>query len=434
MAEAAKIISIAIWRRGVPAVLAACALLAVGPSGVSFAQQPMPQQQPQQQQQQFSVEQISQLVAPIALYPDNLLAQVLAASTYPLEVVVAGRWAQSNKNVTGQALEEAMQLQSWDASVKSLCAVPQVLAMMSEKVEWTQQLGAAYLAQPDDIAIAVQNLRARADAAGNLKETNQVKVRRVAAPPPPTTAYLEPPPPEYIVIEPYDPAYLYVPYYDPWVAYGVWPWGPAWRPWFWYPPGYVAVGVIGFGAPIFVGSAIFATYRWGSWGGGVHVNVVNYNKFHRTNIVATGGNKWQQNSSFAKAANVNFKPGQGGLKPGAGGQPFVNTKVNAGAAGAGAGAKINAAGQNAAGQNKVTTLNNAAAGNKTNLQNNALKKTGNPQGFAGINQNANNKIKANTGNTVRTNLANTQRVNAAQSFRAAPAVRPNVSARVPYKK
>src|SRR5439155_357508 len=119
MAEAAKIISIAIWRRGVPAVLAACAILTVGPTGVSFAQQPMPQQQPQQQQQQqFSVEQINQLVAPIALYPDNLLAQVLAASTYPLEIVVAARWAQSNKNVTGQALEEAMQLQSWDPSVK----------------------------------------------------------------------------------------------------------------------------------------------------------------------------------------------------------------------------------------------------------------------------------------------------------------------------
>src|SRR5437773_5337623 len=132
MAEAANIISIAIRRRGVPAVLAACALLTVGPGGVSFAQQPMPQQQPQQQaaQQQFSVEQINQLVAPIALYPDNLLAQVLAASTYPLEVVVAARWSQSNKNVTGQALEEAMQLQSWDPSVKSLCAVPQVLTMM----------------------------------------------------------------------------------------------------------------------------------------------------------------------------------------------------------------------------------------------------------------------------------------------------------------
>src|SRR5262249_14523381 len=304
-----------------PAVLAACALLTVGPGGGSFAQQPMPEQQmPQQQaapQQQLSVEQINQLVAPIALYPDNLLAQVLAGSTYPLEIVVAARWSQSNKNVTGQALEEAMQLQSWDASVKALCAVPQVLAMMSEKVEWTQQLGAAYLQQPDDIAVAVQNLRARADASGNLKETNQVKVRRVAAPPPPAV-YLEPPPPQYIYIEPYDPAYVFVPVYDPWLAYGAWPW-TAWRPLYWYPPVYVAVGVIGFGAPIFVGAAIWANYSWSARR--VQVNVVNFNTFNKTKIVSTGGNMtWQKNSQqFSKVATTN--------KTGTGGQQFLNNKV-----------------------------------------------------------------------------------------------------------
>jgi Protein of unknown function (DUF3300) len=411
MAEAAKIISIAIWRRGIPAVLAACALLTVGLTGGSYAQQPMPQQQ----QQQFSVEQISQLVAPIALYPDDLLAQVLAASTYPLEVVVAARWAQSNKNVTGQALEEAMQLQSWDPSVKALCAVPQVLTMMSEKVEWTQQLGAAYLAQPDDMAIAIQNLRARADASGNLKETNQVKVRRVSAPPPPAV-YLEPPPPEYIVIEPYDPAYLYVPVYDPFLVYGVWPY--AVRPWYWTPFGYAGVGIIGFGAPIFVGSAIWASYRWGSWGGGVHVNVVKFNSFNKTKIVSAGNMKWQQNSQFAKAANVNLKPGQGG-KLGPAGQQFLNAKGNAGPGG----------------NNKFnTTLNNPNAGNlgkKTTLQNNqvnTLKKTGTPQGFASTSQGVGNKIKTNTGSPVRTNLANTQKVNAGQNFRANTGFKPNVSA------
>src|SRR5262249_15791978 len=362
-----------------PAVLAACALLTVGPGGGSFAQQPMPEQQmPQQQaapQQQLSVEQINQLVAPIALYPDNLLGQVLAASTYPPEIVVAARWSQSNKNVTGQALEEAMQLQGWDASVKALCAVPQVLVMMSEKLEWTQQLGAAYLSQPDDIAIAVQNLRARADAAGNLKETNQVKVRRVAAPAPPAV-YLEPPPPQYIVIEPYDPAYLLVPYYDPFAVCGVWPW-PAYVPlWTWYPRGYVAVGVIGFGAPILVGSAIWATYRWGSWGGGVHVNVNYYNQWNKTKIVS-GNTQWKQNSTFAKATSANFKPGQG-FKSGQGGQQFLNTKVNTSPAGAGN--KVNVGGQN-----KITTLNNAGTGNKT-IQSNQLKTTGSPQGIASINQ------------------------------------------------
>src|SRR6267154_1026093 len=119
------------------------------------AQQGQEQQQPAEQ---LSPAQLDQLVAPIALYPDNLLGQILAASTYPLEIVVAARWSSSNQNVTGQALEDAMQLQSWDPSVKGLTAVPQVLQMMSEKLEWTQQLGAAYLGQPDDIAAAVQRL------------------------------------------------------------------------------------------------------------------------------------------------------------------------------------------------------------------------------------------------------------------------------------
>jgi len=398
MAEAANIMSIAIWRRGVPAVLAACALLTIGPGGDfrSFAQQaPAPQQQAQQQ---FTVEQINQLVAPIALYPDNLLGQVLAASTYPLEVVVAARWAQSNQNVTGKALEDAMQLQSWDPSVKALCAVPQVLAMMSEKVEWTQQLGAAYQAQPDDIAVAIQNLRARADASGNLKETNQVKVRRVAAPPPPT-AYLEPPPPEYIYIEPYDPAYLFVPVYDPWVAYGVWPW-PTWRPWYWYPPGYVGVGIIGFGAPIFVGAAIWANYSWSARR--VQVNVVNFNSFNRTRIVSTGGNMtWSRNSQqFSKVAITS--------KTGVGGQQFQN-KVNLG------------------NNNKVNLGNKVGVGGQ-----NTLSKTGNSQGIASINQNAGKQIKTNNtvNNTVRNNVTTTQKLNVNQNFRPNTNFRPNVGNRV----
>src|SRR5690242_16377036 len=324
MAEAARIVSIATLQYRVPVVAAALTLLAVGPgvNSTAFAQQaPQYTQQAQQsqqaQQQQFNVQQINQLVAPIALYPDNLLGQILAASTYPLEIVVAARWSSSNQNVSGQALEDAMQLQSWDPSVKALTAVPQVLQMMSEKLEWTQQLGSAYLAQPDDIAAAVQRLRARADASGNLKETNQVKVKRVAAPPPPT-AYLEPPlPPEYIVIEPYDPGYLYVPVYDPWVVYGVWPY-PAWRPFYWYPPGYVAVGIIGFGAPIIVGSALWASYSWRSRR--VEVNVVRFNSFNRTRIVSNGGTAtWNKNSQqFSKASfNPNLKGGN---------QQFQNNK------------------------------------------------------------------------------------------------------------
>jgi Protein of unknown function (DUF3300) len=396
MAEAARIISIATLRYRVPAVAAAFALLAAGPGAdlTAFAQQAP--QQAQQVQQQFSVEQINQLVAPIALYPDNLLGQILAASTYPLEIVVAARWSSSNQNVTGQPLEDAMQLQSWDPSVKALCAVPQVLQMMSEKVEWTQQLGAAYQAQPDDIAAAVQRLRARADASGNLKETNQVKVRRVAAPPPPPAYVGEPLPPEYIVIEPYDPGYLYVPVYDPWVVYGVWPY-PAWRPFYWYPPGYVAVGIIGFGAPIFVGSAIWATYRWGSWGGGVHVNVVKYNQWNKTKIVSTGGSvPWNNKSQQFKSVNK-ISPG---MKTGPGGQQIRTTKFTSGNTGT-------------VGSQRHTNFNNPNGGKPS-----GQTFQGKPQGIAGINPSGGSKTpKITSGNTVRTNLANTQRVNVGQNFR-----------------
>src|SRR5205807_3840517 len=126
--------------------------------------------------------QLEQLVAPIALYQDALLSQVLMASTYPLEVVAAARWSQANPGVTGQALEDAMQKQPWDPSVKALTAVPQTLQMMNDKLDWTQQLGDAFLAQQSDTLAAVQRLRARADAAGNLKDTPQQKVTKTAAP------------------------------------------------------------------------------------------------------------------------------------------------------------------------------------------------------------------------------------------------------------
>jgi hypothetical protein len=413
MAEAARIISIATLRYHVPAVAAAFTLLAIG-SGVNqtasaqqapqYAQQPQQAQAPQQAQQQFNVQQINQLVAPIALYPDNLLGQILAASTYPLEIVVASRWSSSNQNVSGQALEDAMQLQSWDPSVKALTAVPQVLQMMSEKLEWTQQLGAAYLGQPDDIAAAVQRLRARADASGNLKETKQIKVRREAAPPPPPAYVGEPLPPEYIVIEPYEPDYLYVPVYDPWVVYGVWPY-PAWRPFYWYPPGYVAVGIIGFGAPCIVGAAIWANYSWHSRR--VEVNVVRFNSFNKTKIVSNGGNMtWQKNSQhFSKASfNPNLKGGN---------QQFPNNKVGAGGNNGRQGfANVN-------NNNGVKTLNN-----KTTLQNgqgpqNNVKKL-NQQGIASINnQNgATNRIRSNNVGNGPPKI-NTQRVTTGQSFKPA---------------
>ncbi len=155
------------------------------PSG---AQQPPPeavQQPPQSAVQQLGQGELEKLLAPIALYPDDLVAQILTASTYPIEVVEASRWVSAHPNLRGNVLQDAMQQQRWDLSVKGLTAVPQVLAMMNDKLDWTQQLGEAFLAQPNDVSNAIQQLRGKAQANGNLKSSDKVRVSTVAPPGPP---------------------------------------------------------------------------------------------------------------------------------------------------------------------------------------------------------------------------------------------------------
>jgi Protein of unknown function (DUF3300)/Chaperone of endosialidase len=241
--------------------------------------------------------QLEQLVAPIALYPDDLLSQVLMASTYPLEVVEAARWSRDNPKVTGQALEDAMQKQDWDPSVKALTAVPQTLQMMNDQLGWMQDLGDAFLAQQEDVFTAVQSLRARADAAGNLKSTPEQKVTRVNRPAnvsakgAPTTAY---------EIVPANPNQYYVPVYDPAVVYGAWPYPAYAPPFYWYPPGYVAAGVFGFAAGVFTGAAIWGGMNW--WNRSVNVNVNRYNQFNRTNI---SNSNWSHNASHRRGVPYN---------------------------------------------------------------------------------------------------------------------------------
>ncbi|RPH55229.1 MAG: DUF3300 domain-containing protein, partial [Acidobacteria bacterium] len=147
--------------------------------------------------------QLEQLVAPIALHPDALLSQMLMASTYPIEVVQAARWTRENSGVSGQALQDAMQKQAWDPSVKALTAVPQTLQMMSDKLDWTQRLGDAFLAQQEDLLAAVQRLRQRAEASGHLKTTDRQTVSKVA----PTAGGKT----SVITIEPASPEYVYLP-------------------------------------------------------------------------------------------------------------------------------------------------------------------------------------------------------------------------------
>lgn len=228
----------------------------------------------------FSQQDLDQLLAPIALYPDDLLAQMLMASTYPLEVVQAARWVQANPKVTGKALEDAMAKMPWDPSVKSLTAVPQVLQQMNDKLDWMQKLGDAFLAQQKDVMDTVQSLRAKAAAAGNLKSTDQQKVN--AETEDGQTIY---------IIESTKTEVVYVPIYNPYYAYGPWWYPPAYPPYYMYPPAYVYPPHVAFTAGIIVGAAIWGGVNW-HHGGGVYVNVNHYNSFNRTNI---NNGSWNHN-------------------------------------------------------------------------------------------------------------------------------------------
>jgi hypothetical protein len=207
----------------------------------------------------FKPEQLEQIVAPIALYPDDLVAQIFMASTYPLEIVQVARWVKANPGLKGDQLAKALEQQTWDPSVKSLVNFPQVLNMMNDKLDWTQQLGDAVLAQQKDLMAAVQRLRQKAQAAGNLKTTNEQKV-------------IVEQQTQYIVIQPANPQVIYVPTYNPTVVYGAWAY-PAYPP----PPVYAypyGAMAFSFAAGVAVGAAW--GYAWGgcNWhGGDVDVNV-----------------------------------------------------------------------------------------------------------------------------------------------------------------
>jgi hypothetical protein len=218
-------------------------------------------------QRPFSQQELDKLLAPIAVYPDALLAQILMASTYPLEVVEAARWVRAHPNLKGDQLQAALQEQGWDPSVKGLTTVPQVLTMMDEKLDWTERLGDAFLAQQQAVMDTIQGLRSRARAAGNLASTPQQTVVTEG---------------NAILIEPASPEIIYVPVYNPAVIYGLW-WWPA-PPFYWYPPGYVATGpFIYFGVGVVVGAAIWGACDWGHRT--VVVNVHSYNVYNRARIV-----------------------------------------------------------------------------------------------------------------------------------------------------
>lgn len=312
----------------------------------------------------FSQQDLDQLLAPIALYPDPLLAQVLMASTYPLEVVQAARWAKANPKVAGKALEDAMQQQPWDPAVKSLTSVPQVLQQMNDKLDWTQKLGDAFLAQQSDVMDTVQGLRAKAAAAGNLKTTEQqvVKTQQQAG----NTIY---------VVESTKPDVIYVPTYNPTVVYGTW-WYPA-PPYYVYPPSYVYPPGLAFATGVLVGAAIWGNCNWGGgWGhSNVNVNVNQYNSYNRTNI---SNNNWGH--------NVNHR----------GGVAYQDRKVaqqyNRGAAAQDAKAREDFRGRAESGRNDMKNMDrsdlNSRVSNADRASHDLARDSRNRQGAAGDRGNA----------------------------------------------
>ncbi len=220
-----------------------------------------------EQTDRFRKEELDQMLAPVALYPDSLIAQILMASTYPLEVVQAERWVQQNKTLTGDALDDALKEKSWDPSIKSLCNFPDVLFAMSDKLDQTRKLGDAFLSQKNDVMTTIQQLRRKAEKQGNLKTTKEQKVIHEE---------------DVIRIEPAVRQVVYVPVYDPLYVYGPW-WYPAYPPYYWYyPPGVIiSGGFISFGPRFFIGIDLFS-WSWFDWHRHyIYVDVHKARRFHR---------------------------------------------------------------------------------------------------------------------------------------------------------
>ena len=244
-----------------------------------------------QESKPFKAEELDQMLAPIALYPDALLSQVLMASTYPADVAEAAKWSKANAKQKGDAAVTAVQDKPWDNSVKSLVAFPQALATLAEKPEWVQRVGDAFLAQPNDVMDSVQRLRAAAQKSGNLKSNEQQKVIVEQAPQTQQTV---------IKIEPANPQVVYVPAYNPTVVYGTW-WYPSYPPVYLPPPPGYVVGTallsgIAFGIGVGITNSLWGGCDWGH--GDIDIDIDRHNNINVGNKINVNQNnvKWNHNA------------------------------------------------------------------------------------------------------------------------------------------
>jgi hypothetical protein len=309
------------WAAILLALLSSGLLLAICPQTLFAEQDEQPPQAPAHAQQ--TPDQLQQLVAPIALYPDSLVAQILAASTFPEQVVEADRWLQAHPDLKGDALGQAIDPQPWDPSVKALTAFPSVLGNMDKNLGWTSSLGDAYYNQQQDVMNAVQVMRQRAQAAGNLRSTPQQNVEDQDS---------------TITIQPTNTEVVYVPAYDPWLVYGdplvAWPgWYP--YPGIWFGGPYLAFGV-GFDIA-FVGAF---GWGWGEWGFDWRRRYPIYNHdryYSRSNTFYNRNSYYRGGGERGVARDV--QQGVGGGRAGYGGRPGEEARSPEAARGAAATAR-----------------------------------------------------------------------------------------------
>jgi hypothetical protein len=292
---------------------ALCTVLLLPGDASLWAGPPAPQAAAQDQESKIPPDQLDSLVAPIALYPDPILAQVLAASTYPLQIIQLQQWLAQHKDLKDKALADAVMKQDWDSSIQAMAPLPDVVKRLADDIKWTTDLGNAFLAQQSDVMDAIQRMRAKAKDKGNLKSSEQMKVE---------TKTVESK--QVIIIQQANPEVVYVPSYSPTVVYGppVYPYPPIYYP----PAGYYAAGMaLSFGVGLAMGAAWGGGWGNCGWGGNNDININTNNNFNR-NTNVNGGNR-QNNVNAGNRVNSGNRGGNSSWQhnpSNRGGTPYSN--------------------------------------------------------------------------------------------------------------
>ena len=355
-----------------------CVVLLISEEAVLAAQSEQPKTDTEKAAQKIPPDQLDSLVAPIALYPDPLLAQTLAASTYPLEIIQLQQWLAKHPKLKDKELAAEVAKEPWDPAIQALAGLPEVVKRLSDDIQWTTDLGNAFLAQQSDVMDAVQRMRKKAQEKGNLKSSEQQKVE---------TKVVEKK--TVIVVEQADPQVVYVPAYNPVVVYG--PPVYAYPPIYYPPAGYYAAGMaISFGVGVAMGAMWSGGWGWGCGWGGNNVQINNYNNFNRNvnvnrninanrNVNANRTGTWQHNAQHRGGAPYSDRATANKYGGAARGESLSNRQAAAqqrqtnrqaaageraaGAGGGAAGGERAAAARDAAGNR--TAGAGGAAGNRT---------------------------------------------------------------------